>query len=332
MTLSVVIHGAGRMATAHAAALARRRDIRVIAISNRGRKRGEPLAARLGVPLFATLREAIVATRPDIVVVATAPVDHADALECVRLHDVSVLCEKPVVASAEQFERLVDAFVASSRKFWVNFPLRLNARVAGIRAEIAAMGANLRQVTITSHYPRPHSYYEHGASDPQVMFGGVIWTQAIHEIDLAVHLIGEFRVSESLFGHAHHGLAVEDEASYRGLSAAGVAVSGIASTAPDLPFCSQVVFEGAAAACGFRRCHARFRFLPKGRTFDRLVHLYDQYTGRVTPLSTVWNECVDSYTSGRLSVLDGASTLATHRTVEAVYRTARALHPAQSPR
>lgn len=102
--------GCGQMGGAHARAYARIPEFEIVALVNRGEARREALSAELGgVPHFATVEEAIAASRPDAAAICTFTETHAPLARICLEAGLHVFLEKPIaptVAEAEEVVRL----------------------------------------------------------------------------------------------------------------------------------------------------------------------------------------------------------------------------------
>lgn len=73
--------------------------------------------------VFEDYRECIAATDPDLAITCPTPVDHAEWVERIAGEGVNVLLEKPMAASVEDCERILDAVEEAGVTLAVNWPL-----------------------------------------------------------------------------------------------------------------------------------------------------------------------------------------------------------------
>lgn len=112
--LRVVIVGLGKMGVAHTALFSMVPGARVAAAVDVQRGSGRALRGMgFRVPFFTSLEDALDATRPDAVVIATPPHTHADLARLAARHGVGVLVEKPLAHTLEAARALVDAVTAA---------------------------------------------------------------------------------------------------------------------------------------------------------------------------------------------------------------------------
>lgn len=104
----------------------------------------DPLEARRdeaktkwNVPGFATLEEALRASRSDLVMIASPTHLHADQTELAFAQGAHVLCDKPVASSLEEFDRMVAAGARAGRCFVAYQPCRYHLEVRALKALLA---------------------------------------------------------------------------------------------------------------------------------------------------------------------------------------------------
>ncbi len=121
MLRDVAIVGAGAIAPAHLAALARRSDVRVAAIVDPSTAAAEALAARHGVnATFPSIEAMLEAGKPDAAHVLTPPPLHAQTAIPLLEAGVDVLVEKPMAASADECRAMIGAAEKSGAALTVN--------------------------------------------------------------------------------------------------------------------------------------------------------------------------------------------------------------------
>lgn len=103
-----VLVGFGLIARGHLEGYRRmgRMDIGAIVDISEARRRAAE--AELGLPTFAYLREALEAASFDFVDICSPPSSHLELMAEGLAHDLPVLCEKPLLARAQEIPRLLD--------------------------------------------------------------------------------------------------------------------------------------------------------------------------------------------------------------------------------
>lgn len=192
-----LVLGLGAAATPHLRALldlSERVEI-AAAWSRSAERRAACAAAFPTVPLTADLDAALADPSIDVAFLLTPP----DAREALvgRLVQAGkhVLCEKPPERTTSAAERIVRACEAAGLRLAVMFQMRerpSSHRLATLLAE-GALG-EIAFVEVRIPWWRPQSYYDQPGRGTLVRDGGgVLITQAIHTLDLLIHLLGPVR-------------------------------------------------------------------------------------------------------------------------------------------
>src|ERR671929_2132465 len=108
MTTAAVI-GCGTISVVHLEAVRKLEGADLVAVCDADSDRGGAAGQRYGVPAFTGHRQLLDEVRPDVVHVCTPHDQHVPvALDCLDA-GVNVLLEKPVAATVEEAERLIEA-------------------------------------------------------------------------------------------------------------------------------------------------------------------------------------------------------------------------------
>jgi len=123
--VKVVVVGCGRMGALHANAYNVIPGFKIVGLVNRGVEKRESLSKELGgVPHFATLAEALEATKPNAAAICTYTDQHAPlAIQCLEA-GVHVFLEKPLAATVQEGEAVVRAAREKQRAVVVGYILR----------------------------------------------------------------------------------------------------------------------------------------------------------------------------------------------------------------
>lgn len=181
----------------------------------------ERAAEMLGVPVFATVDELVDAVAPDVVHVTTPHHQHITPSLQALARGVHVIQEKPLAASIEDGQRLVDAAAAldpaTDPKVGICFQNRYNVSSQEMRrlldsGELGAVHGAYASVVWT----RTADYYKakpwRGSREESG--GGLLINQAIHTLDLVQWFMGDVvdiagHVATNKFGDV---IEVEDTA------------------------------------------------------------------------------------------------------------------------
>lgn len=126
------------MGQSHALAYHRNPDYRIVGLVNRSPR---PLPPELaGYPMFEDYAEALAATAPDLVCVATYTDTHADYAVAAMQAGAHVFVEKPLAGTVADARRVVDAATRLGRKLVVGYILRHHPSWQRLIAEARDLG------------------------------------------------------------------------------------------------------------------------------------------------------------------------------------------------
>jgi predicted dehydrogenase len=123
----VLVAGCGNMGASHARAYHKMPEFEVVGLVSRGPASRGALSRELGgLPEFADYREALAATKPDVVSINTYPGTHAAYAKAALDAGCHVFCEKPLAETVDEAQSLVDAARARKRKLVIGYILRVH--------------------------------------------------------------------------------------------------------------------------------------------------------------------------------------------------------------
>src|SRR4051794_35361729 len=218
MGLRVGIVGCGRIAGNHARALRKVDGVEVVGCSDSALDRATAFALEHGIPNAAASLQALLPLGLDAVTVCTPhPVHEAIVLRAASA-GLHVLCEKPIAIDLAAADRMIEATDRAGVTFGVVFQRRFWPAAQRIRAAIddGRLGRPvLGEASVLLH--RPADYYAADACRGRwdTGGGGVLMTQAIHQIDMLCWFLGQPpRASGFIRTHVHGGhIETEDSAS-----------------------------------------------------------------------------------------------------------------------
>ena len=208
--------GCGKVGTTHALAWQRLPHSKFVAVCDVSSERAERFAERFGVHAYTDASSMFEKERIEAVSIATPHPLHVAAIEAAAAAGVHALCEKPLSSDLTACDRALEAArnagvsigVVSQRRFY-ECVQRVKSAIDGGRIGKPVLA------TVTLLGWRDAAYYR---SDPwrgtwAGEGGGVMVSQAVHHLDLLLHLMGP--VTE-LFGYHdnfnHPSIEVEDTA------------------------------------------------------------------------------------------------------------------------
>lgn len=174
-TLKIGVAGAGVMGRNHARVLTDIRDVELTHVFDPDAVVAEGVAEAYGAAPVTTA-EAFANAGLDAAVIATPNRTHADLGVALLERGVHVLVEKPIAATVEDAQRLIDAAKANDRVLMVGQVERFNPAVEAVKRAIADEDVISIQITRVGPFP------------PRMGEVGVVIDLAVHDIDIIRHL------------------------------------------------------------------------------------------------------------------------------------------------
>ena len=240
--LRAALVGLGMVAGTHVRAIGDAKGVALAGVCARDAARAEAFAREHGAPrVYRDVAEIAADEGVDLAVVATPPNARAGIVTTLAEAGKPILMEKPI-------ERTLDAatgIVETCERAGVPLGIVLQHRARPSALELKRLLAEdtlgtLAAVEINVPWWRPQTYYdEPGRGTYARDGGGVLISQAIHAIDLALHLAAPTqgpvtRVVAQLATTALHGMEAEDHATV-GFRMAGGAVGSVVATTAARP-------------------------------------------------------------------------------------------------
>jgi predicted dehydrogenase len=201
----------------HARSLVDLKDrVRVVWAAARSNTRLAPVAEQYGFPVTTDITAAINDPAVDAVLILTPANTHLEMAYAAFAAGKHVLCEKPLEVTVARTESLIDAGREAGRRLGVVLQQRFrpgNLRLKQLLTQ-GALG-EVQAAWLTVPWWRPQAYYdEPGRGVLARDGGGVLITQAIHQLDLFRWLVGISAVDAAqLRTTAVHRMETEDYAS-----------------------------------------------------------------------------------------------------------------------
>ena len=198
MTFGVGVIGLGMASTPHMLALKELEAagrVRILGGHAPSPARREAFASRWGVPVFADQAALLAASGLDLVLVLTPPWTHLPVAQAVLAAGKHLIVEKPLEATPERAEALAAAAEAAGRFCAVCLQHRFRPAALHLKAalEAGSLGSPL-SASASIRWWRDAAYFAApGRGTIARDGGGVLLTQAIHTIDLLLHLMGPVR-------------------------------------------------------------------------------------------------------------------------------------------
>jgi predicted dehydrogenase len=180
---------------------------------SRGAAGRQAFAARYNIALQAERLEAVLAMPDiDVVSICTPPPLHHSMILASLAADKHVICEKPLVGSLQQLDEVVSAERKTNRRVMPIFQYRFGGAVSKLR-EIIGSGLAGRPyaASVETLLRRSADYYRvEWRGKFATELGGVLVTQAIHNHDLLLHLLGPVSSVAALKSTRVNPIEVED--------------------------------------------------------------------------------------------------------------------------
>jgi predicted dehydrogenase len=216
MPLRTGIVGAGKVAPIHAGILASLPESQFVGVCSRTMAGASALAALYGVPAFDSVESLIATSGVQVLIICSPHPAHAANAVPALERGVHVLVEKPLAASLEDCDRMIEAAKRGGAVLGVISQRRWLEPVRRVKAAIdAGKIAKPILAVATMLSWRDQAYYE---SDPwrgrwDTEGGGVLVNQSPHLLDLLLWYMGEI---DTLYGQwanfNHPYIEVDDSA------------------------------------------------------------------------------------------------------------------------
>jgi predicted dehydrogenase len=208
--LRVAIVGCGLIGAKRAAALAPGDEL--LACFDVDERAARDLSERYRAAACATLEE-LLATRPDVVIVATVHDQLAGLAERALKAGAHVLVEKPAGVSAAQIERLIERQRASGRLVKVGFNHRFHPAIARAAKEVhGGQHGELMHLRARYGHGGRLGYDREWRAEPARSGGGELVDQGMHLLDLSHWLAGPLELHAALLRTHFWDTPVEDNA------------------------------------------------------------------------------------------------------------------------
>lgn len=204
---------------------------------SRSEARRRAFAERFPFPLADDLDAIAADPRVSAVMILTPPNTHLELVERFATAGKHILLEKPLERSTERARQLVEATEAAGVRLGVVFQHRFREASEALRQRLAdGVLGELAAANIICPWWRPQSYYdEPGRGTLERDGGGVLITQAIHTLDLALSLTGPVAEVAAICGTSRvHRMATEDFVG-AGLRFAHGALGALLATTAEYP-------------------------------------------------------------------------------------------------
>jgi predicted dehydrogenase len=235
VAVRAVLMGTGFWAqNAHLPALRAQPDLTVAAIVGRTRERAQEFARATGIQrAFASLREAIEADRPDLVVVVAPDDVHPDACRAALEAGIPVFCEKPLANDASTAHELEDLATLAGVTATVGYSFRYSPAIQALRGDLVSgrLGSPwlIELFEYNAQFHPANRKPMNWKGDPAHAKAGALFEYGSHVVDLAGWLAGPVRAVSANLTRVLPGARLDDVATLQlrfEAPAIGVLVAG----------------------------------------------------------------------------------------------------------
>jgi predicted dehydrogenase len=150
----------------------------------------------------------------DAVVIATPPVTHVALARAALDAGLHVYCEKPIAPTADAGYALAAYARERQRILQIGFQFRFHKGYVALREAVAELGPVRRAHVTATNWFRAQAYFDAGGwrATWRAAGGGVLMTQAIHQVDALIATLGMPAQVDGRVRTAMHRAEVEDDA------------------------------------------------------------------------------------------------------------------------
>lgn len=194
--LRAAVIGVGAMGRHHARVYTEMEGVRLVAVADPDETACAPLAHRYPIHAYTDFREMLDREQPDLVSVAVPTRAHYEVAQAVIERGIPLLIEKPIVASVEEGQSLIEMARAANVPLGVGHIERFNPAVIALKEHLdkGELG-RVFQMSVRRIGPFP----------PRIMDVGVAIDLATHDLDILCYLTGAevVRVSAEIGRQLH---------------------------------------------------------------------------------------------------------------------------------
>lgn len=185
--------GAGAFGALRAGALRKSQGNELVAVFDQDQGAARALAVG-GIKVYASPEALIAAPDVDVVIISTPPQFHEPLAVAALQQGKHVIVEKPMAATVEACQRMVDAAVAAQKLLTIGFNHRYFPALKLIR-DVVASGelGELSHVRAFAGHNGLSNFRAPWFYDAAIQGGGALTDNGIHVLDLCRYVMGDFR-------------------------------------------------------------------------------------------------------------------------------------------
>ncbi|MEM1287821.1 MAG: Gfo/Idh/MocA family oxidoreductase [Pseudomonadota bacterium] len=329
MTLNVALIGAGMVAKTHVDAIKDASSVELSGLLARRAKSAERFAQDIesGAKIYESIQEIASDPALDFAIVATPPNARLDLIRPLAEAGKPILLEKPVARTLAEATEVVELCESHAVPLGIVFQHRM--REASLKAKQLIDGGTLGALgfaELNVPWWREQGYYdEPGRGTYERDGGGVLISQAIHTIDLALSLTGPVSKVQAMTGRTRfHDMESEDVAN-AGLTFVNGALGFLTASTASFPGGAETItlhHENASLHLGSGVLTVTWR---DGRTDT--FGASATTGGGADPMAFThgWHQSIiedfaDAIQTNRPPAITGRAALDSHRLIDAITR------------
>lgn len=182
MSIKVAVIGVGSMGKNHARIYSELANVDMVAVSDANGELANQIAKKYGVRAYSDYQELLDKEHPDAVSVAVPTALHHEVASACMQAGAHVLVEKPIAATVEEGQALIELAKELNQKLMVGHIVRFNPAIRALKEKLdAGELGNVIQILCRRIGPFP----------ARIRDVGVVVDLAPHDIDLMRYLTGE---------------------------------------------------------------------------------------------------------------------------------------------
>ncbi|MDX9955432.1 MAG: Gfo/Idh/MocA family oxidoreductase [Anaerolineae bacterium] len=137
-TLKAAVIGVGSMGQHHARVYTELKQTTLVGVADALPETAQRIGGKYGVPAYSDYRELLERERPDIVTVAAPTQEHSTVATAALEAGCHVLVEKPIAATLDEGESLIERAAALKRKLMVGHIVRFSPSIQALKQHLDA--------------------------------------------------------------------------------------------------------------------------------------------------------------------------------------------------
>lgn len=324
-SLTCALIGTGMVAGTHVAAIKASDKVRLKGVTARTPESAQKFASEHGVEAYSDVGAIAADPAIDFAIIVTPPNARIDLIEPLAKASKPILLEKPVARDGKEAEQVVKLCEEAGVKLGIVFQHRMReASLAATKLVASGRLGQLGLAEINVPWWREQSYYdEPGRGTYARDGGGVLISQAIHTLDLAVSLTGPVASVQAMTATSRfHTMEAEDFATV-GLRFANGAIGSLVASSASFPGAAETItlhFDKASLHLGSGVLTVSWRngetetfgaSATTGGGADPMAFTHEWHQGII-------EDFADAITEDRDPVVTGRQALAAHALIDAI--------------